>query len=79
MEVNETKEIVIYLESVALESLRGSPEEVKRANEILDRNWDRVKPYIVPAQKQGPDNLPGCAMREPTCDTSDTRLPEPTS
>lgn len=41
---------VIYLEGVAPDWLHGTPEEVKRANEILSRNWDILKSHIIPLQ-----------------------------
>jgi hypothetical protein len=60
----------IYLEGVDPRWLAGTPEEAKRANEILDRNWDIVKPHIIQAQKREvlldceagtPESLPSSA------------------
>jgi hypothetical protein len=68
--------IEIYLESCPMEWLSGSLEEVKQADEILARNWDKVKPYIIQVQKQEQSIGLEVPTQGPSDDTLDTHLPE---
>jgi hypothetical protein len=46
----------VYLETFPAEWLQGTPEEVRRANEILCGNWDILESHTIPAQKPESQN-----------------------